>query len=188
MSFIQTILADLSSNPKISFYICLKIIAYAFQWPKWVKILSVFKIIHAYIKSSKTTFISRFEIFQWQSSPSKRGVCLPTSGRSSGRTWRPQPRTRHALQWHRGSIHAKCIENNTKESWIVWRSTSCSGPTCVLKNYNFFQCEILTWRINVHACKSREALQTKKINEALYKHRRLSDESRNTEVEWKMYY
>ena len=44
MSSMQTILADLSSNPRISFHICLQIIAYAFQWTEWLKKRRVFKI------------------------------------------------------------------------------------------------------------------------------------------------
>ena len=36
----------LSSNPRISFHICQKMIAYAFQWTKWLKKLSVFKMIY----------------------------------------------------------------------------------------------------------------------------------------------
>ena len=38
--------ADLSSNPRISFHICQKIILYAFQWTKWLKKGSISKIIY----------------------------------------------------------------------------------------------------------------------------------------------
>ena len=41
----QTILADLGLNPRISFHIYQKIIAFAFQWTKWLKKLSAFKIM-----------------------------------------------------------------------------------------------------------------------------------------------
>ena len=49
MSFMQTIFADLRSNLRISFHISQKIIAYAFQWTKWLTKISVFKIIYIYI-------------------------------------------------------------------------------------------------------------------------------------------
>ena len=43
MSFVQTILGDLSLNPRISFHIFQKIIAYAFHWTKWLKKTKFFK-------------------------------------------------------------------------------------------------------------------------------------------------